>query len=174
MTGRHQSPTNLDFGVFHLLGSFFFTHSQAFELINFHHRPKHFSFRIAFDLHKVYCCFRFRVLNREFTVILLSTFRKQIASMCWSTDLIFVSVFIKFFYYLFCSFVSKAIMFTRLFGKPKQEADALTTLDKLNEVGFCEIFFLRQSIDCFWNGWFIRKYVVTMMISHTYRLFVVF
>ena len=28
----------------------------------------------------------------------------------------------------------EATMFTRIFGKPKQETNALTTLDKLNEV----------------------------------------
>ena len=57
-------------------------------------------------------------------------------------------------------------MFTRLFGKPKQEANALTTLDKLNEVWLnflsiqyaSEVFFFffctgnRESIDCLEMG----------------------
>jgi predicted house-cleaning NTP pyrophosphatase (Maf/HAM1 superfamily) len=32
-------------------------------------------------------------------------------------------------------------MFTRIFGKPKEQANALATLDKLNEVTFVNIIF---------------------------------
>jgi len=35
-------------------------------------------------------------------------------------------------------------MFTRIFGKPKQEANTLTTLDKLNEVSWIWISQLRD------------------------------
>jgi len=38
-------------------------------------------------------------------------------------------------------FESTAIMFSRMFGKPKQETNAVATLDKLNEVPF--IFSIR-------------------------------
>jgi len=67
-------------------------------------------------------------------------------------------------------------MFTRIFGKPKQEANTLTTLDKLNEVNWIWIsqigdFFFQQKELCIVDEFAFHIFILWNLSSFTIFIF---